>query len=103
MRLEMDRPGVTVRLGRFYVSADDGSGVYYLDGNADEGYGLHFIPRRPDGYVEWSDLEGIGEVDFFRIEPEYAEQAREAGRLLCKRAGLSETETRFVLGLGGAE
>lgn len=90
------------KVGRFYLPSDDGGGVYVLVREGDS-YALQFLPRHPDGQVAWEDAESMGEVDFFRIEPELREQAHEAGRILCKRAGLSPAMTRQVLGQAMSE
>lgn len=84
------------RAGRFYYADPDGGGVYTLTRFGDE-YCITFLPRHPDGQVAWESEQDTGEVDFFRIEPELRQQALEAGKLLCKRAGLSPAMTREVL------
>lgn len=91
------------RLGRFYYAAPDGGGIYYLSGSKADGYALVYLPRRVDGQIAWGQEEMTGEVDFFRIEPELREQAYEAGRVLCLRAGLDRAAMRRVLGISRVE
>jgi hypothetical protein len=93
---------VSARVGRYYYPDPDGGGVYTLTMDGDT-ISLTFLPRYPDGQVAWDEEGNHGEVDFARIEPQLREQAHAAGRLLCRRAGLSPARTREVLTFGFAE
>lgn len=81
------------RVGRIYLPDETGGGVYYLDTEGGQ-YCLCHHACFTDGRVDWA---GGGEVDFFGIEEELQLKAREAGRVLCKRHGLTPWETARVL------
>ena len=77
------------RVGRQYMEAENGGGVYYVDGAT-----LCYHPCFPDGRIDW---KGGSDVDFASIDEDVAAEARRVGRLLCRRMGLSSWVTRGVL------
>jgi len=76
------------RVGRIYVPDETGGGVYHIE----EGELCH-TPMLPDGRIEWGSSAA---VSFWTIETEYADNARQAGRLLCRRMGFSPAYTAEI-------
>ena len=76
------------RVGRIYVPAESGGAYHIEDGE------LCHTPMLADGRIEWKHPTA---VDFWSIDLELCLEARQAGRLLCKRLGYSPSLTAEVL------